>query len=367
MKYLNTLIHTLKSIPRKALYGGVGIIALLILVSRLLPGSSTPAKTTADFKVYAHPSKATNEVLTLRTSGASKASKKINLLSETSGEIYQIHHKKGRTININEPVATIQLEDRSQSLKQVRAAYELAKHSLNITRQLAKENFRSDINLKTAKVDYETAATNLAKIEKEIKNTVISAPFKGVLGDVLLEEGSVVTPGTPVATLLNLDPILIQLYISEKDYGRVSLNSSAKVRFSNDEKLSGNITFISSIADQNTHMFLVEVSMENPNFKIPEGVTAQVDIPTIDQKVHKINPSVLSLDPDGNTVVKVINADSKVESYSVKLAQSVGDSIWVTGLPDEAIIIDYGSSFVNAGEKVQWESSEKLKAPDHAQ
>jgi multidrug efflux system membrane fusion protein len=367
MKHLNTLIHTFKSIPRKALYGGAGVIVLLILVSKLLPGSSTPAKTTADFKVYAHVSKATSEVITLRASGVSKASKKINLLSETSGQIYRIHHKKGHTITINEPLATIQLEDRSQSLKQVRAAYELAKHNLNITRQLAKENFRSDISLKTAQVDYETSATNLAKIEREIKNTVISAPFKGVLGEVLLEEGSVVAPGTPVAMLLNLDPILIQLYISEKDYGRVSLNNSAKVRFSNDEKLSGNITFVSSIADPKTHMFLVEVSMENPDFKIPEGATAQVDIPTIDQKVHKINPSILSIDPDGNMAVKVINADNKVESYPVKLAQSMNDVIWVTGLPDETIIIDYGSNFVNAGEKVLWESTEKLKGPDHAQ
>jgi membrane fusion protein, multidrug efflux system len=367
MKHPNTLTRAFKSIPKKTLYGGIGIIVLLILISKFFPGSKAPSKTAEDFKVYAHQSKATNEVINLRTSGVSKASKKINLLSETSGQIYRIHHKKGHAININEPLATIQLEDRSQSLKQVRAAYELAKHNLNIIDRLAKDNFRSDINLKTAQVEYETAATNLAKMEKEIKNTVISAPFKGVLGDVLLEEGSVVAPGTPVATLLNLDPILIQLYISEKDYGRIALNHSAQMHFSNDEKLSGQITFISSIAAPKTHMFLVEVSTANSEFKIPEGVTAQVDIPTTEQKVHKISPSVLSIDQDGNMAVKIINAESKVESYPVKLAQSVDDAIWVTGLPDDTIVIDYGSNFVNAGEKVQWEPTEKLKGPEHAQ
>lgn len=367
MKHPNTVTRPLKSTPKKLLYGGIGIILLLILISKLFPGSKGSEHTPSEFKVYAHASTATSETITLRTSGVSKASKKINLLSETSGQIYRIHHKKGHTININETLATIQLEDRSQSLKQIKAAYELAKHNLNITKQLAKDNFRSDISLKTAQVEYETAATNLAKIEKEIKNTVISAPFKGVLGDVLLEEGSVVAPGAPVATLLNLDPILIQLYISEKDYGRITLNHPAQMHFSNDEKLSGKITFISSIADPKTHMFLVEASIDNPEFKIPEGATTQVDIPTIEQKVHKINPSVLSIDQNGNMAVKVINAESKVESYPVTLAQSVGDVIWVTGLPDETIVIDYGSNFVNAGEKVQWELSEKLKGPEHAQ
>ncbi|MDP3935992.1 MAG: efflux RND transporter periplasmic adaptor subunit, partial [Alphaproteobacteria bacterium] len=254
MKHPNTLIRTRQSISKKLLYGGIGIIVLLILIFKFFSVSKESSKIAGDFKVYAHQSKATSEIITLRTSGVSKASKKINLLSETSGQIYRIHHKKGHTININEALATIQLEDRRQSLKQIKAAYELAKHNLNIIKQLAKDNYRSDINLKTAQVEYETAATNLAKIEKEIKNTIISAPFKGVLGDVLLEEGSVVGPGTPVATLLNLDPILIQIYISEKDYGRITLNHSAQMRFSNDEKLSGKITFISSIADPKTHM-----------------------------------------------------------------------------------------------------------------
>lgn len=367
MKHLKTLTHHLNKVPKKLLYGSIGVIVLLIIISKFFHTSKDVQKPTENFRVFAHTSKATNEVITLRTSGSSKASKKINLLSETSGQIYRIHHKKGHVLNINETLATIQLEDRSQSLKQVRAAYELSKHNLSIINQLAKDNFRSDINLKTAQVEYETAATNLAKMEKEIKNTVINAPFKGVLGDVLLEEGSVVAPGTSVATLLNLDPILIQIYVSEKDYSTIALNNAVQINLANDINITGKISFISSIADPKTHMFLVEASADNPDFKIPEGATAHISIPTIEQKVHKISPSVLSIDQDGYMAVKVLNAENKVESYPVKLVQSIGDVIWVTGLPDDTIIIDYGSNFVNVGQKVQWKPTEELKGPEHVQ
>lgn len=367
MNQLKTSTHRFNKLPKKFLFGGVGLIVLLIIVSKFFYTSKDVQKPSEDFRVYAHASKATNEIITLRTSGASKASKKINLMSETSGQIYRIHHKKGNILNINETLATVQLEDRKQSLKQIRAAYELAKHNLSIIRQLAKDEFRSDINLQTAQVEYETAATNLAKMEREIKNTVINAPFKGVLGDVFLEEGSVVAPGTSVATLLNLDPILIQIYVSEKDYSNIALNNTVQIRLSNDEKLLGKVSFISSIADPKTHMFLVEASAENPDFKIPEGATAHVSIPTIEQKVHKISPSILSIDQDGNMAVKVLNAENKVESYTVTLGQSIGDVIWVTGLPDDTIIIDYGSNFVNVGEKVQWKPTEELKGSEHVQ
>jgi membrane fusion protein, multidrug efflux system len=366
IKYLRTLIYEFKRPSKKFLYWSGGVILFLIIILKFVGRQQENTVPSPILKVYAAPIKASSETIMIRASGVSKASRKINLLSETSGQIYRLHHKKGYILNTKDPIATIQLDDRTQQLKEAKAAYELAKENLTVIKKLAAENFRSELNLKTAQVEYASASSRLARIEKEIENTKISAPFRGVLGDVLLEEGSVVAPGMVVATLLNLDPILIQLYIPEKDYGRFNVNSKVQIVFSNKEKLDGVVSFISSIADPKTHMFLVEISAENSDFRIPEGVTAQVDIPTTEQKVHKINPSVLSIDPDGNMIVKVLNSENKVESYPVQLVQSKGDTIWVTGLPDETILINYGEHFVNVGDTVQWEASDKLKGPDNA-
>lgn len=367
MRYLLFFKQKLLLIPPKVLYGALSSIILLLVALKFFTPSKEVSVRNGAFKVYAHPSKAVAETVMLRASGVSKASRKINLLSETSGQIYRIHHKKGHVLNFKDPVTTIQLDDRSQMLKEAKASNDLAKEKLEVTKKLAEGNFRSELNLKTAQVEFESAAARLARVEKEIENTRISAPFKGVLGDVLIEEGSVVAPGTPVATLLNLDPILIQTYVSEKNYPNIQLNNSVQITLLNHQKLSGKITFISSIADPKTHMFLVEFSAKNPDFKIPEGATAHILVPTPEQKIHKINPSILSIDKDGNMVVKVVNTNNIVESYPIQLVQSVEDTLWVTGLPEQTIIIDYGANFVGVGEKVQWEPTESLKGPQHAQ
>jgi multidrug efflux system membrane fusion protein len=366
MKHLSILVRNFKLIPRRWWYFIGAFFLLLILILKFLGSSKTEPLLNKPVKVYATPIKATVEKVIIRTSGISKASRRLNLLSETSGQIYRLHHKKGHILNPKDSIATIQLADRAQQLKEAKAAYDLAKEKLDVTKKLTAGSFRSELNLKTAQVEYESAAARLARIEKDIENTKISAPFKGVLGDVLLEEGSVVAPGTPVAILLNLDPILVQVYISEQDYGQFNIHDTVQMIFANKEKLEGKISFISSIADPKTHMFLVEVSAENPNFKIPEGVTAQVNIPTIEQKIHKVNPSVLSIDQEGNMAIKVVNNKNKVESYPVKLVQSVGDVLWVTGLPDETILINYGGHFVNVGDVVQWTPAEKLKELENA-
>lgn len=365
-KYFKAFLGNPKPPFKKLLYVIGAIIIFLIIIFKFMGEKKNSISSPSTLKVYATPIKASMETIMIRTSGVSKASRKINLSSETSGQIYRLHHKKGHVLNPKDTIVSIQLDDRNQQLKEARAAYELAKENLAIIKKLAAENFRSELNLKTAQVEYASASSRLARIEKEIENTKIFAPFKGVLGDVLIEEGSVVGPGTPVATLLNLDPILIQIYISEKEYGRFNVNSKVHITLSNKEKLEGTVSFISSIADSRTHMFLVEVSAENPDFKIPEGVTAQVEIPAAQQKVQKINPSVLSIDQDGNMAVKVLNLENKVESYPVKLVQSRGDTIWVTGLPDETMLITYGAHLVTVGETVQWESTDKLKGPDNA-
>lgn len=355
------LIDTRNINIKKILYVLAALLVALIIISKFTKGDKEKSPSTPVMKVYATPMKAVEEIITIRASGSSKASQKINLLSETSGEIYKLHHQKGHMLSPKDTIATIQLDDRAQQLKEARAAYNLAKERLNIAQKLAEGNYASEINLKTAQVDYESATTRLARIEKEVQNTKIIAPFKGVLGDVMLEEGSVVAPGTLVATLLNLDPVLVQVYVSEKNYASLTLGSAVNCTFSDGQASKGVISFISTIADSKTHMFLVEISIPNPEFKIPEGVTAKVEIPTVQTKVHKINPSVLAIDPNGNMSVKVVNTDNKVESYPVKLVQSIQDTIWVTGLPDEVTVINYGAHFVNVGETVQWEPAETLK------
>ena len=74
--------------------------------------------------------------------------------------------------------------------------------------------------------------------------------------------GSQVSPGKEVATLLDLNPILIEGYISEKNYGRFKVGEETTIMLFGNKEYKGKIHFISSISDPKTHMFMVEVIME---------------------------------------------------------------------------------------------------------
>jgi multidrug efflux system membrane fusion protein len=349
-----TKINTVILQNKRYLALGVACFFIIIFAIKALYSNKHAAPPVTSLpKVLVSKSSAISETIKIRLSGTSKASRTINLLSEVTGQIYKVEKQKGSIVNTGDTVATIQMDDRSQQLKEAVAGYNLAKEQLEITKKLTEKEFRSDVDLKSQQVQFEAAASKLAKVEKEIANTKIKAPSKGVLANLPLDEGSFISPGTLVATLANLDPILIQAYVSEKDYASIQKEKKAEIEFIDGQKTTGVVSFISSLADSKTHMFAIEISIENPDFKIPEGITARIHIPTAFKKIHKVNPSVLAVNDQGSMVIKTLNNDNIVEEYVVDIIQSEKDQLLVSGLPDELTIITYGGNFVTVGDKAE--------------
>ena len=75
------------------------------------------------------------------------------------------------------------------------------------------------------------------KAEAAADRLNLHAPFGGVVESVDVELGEWVTAGTPVATLLALDPIVVRAEVSELDVGYVAVGDKAEVRLVNGETL----------------------------------------------------------------------------------------------------------------------------------
>ena len=102
-----------------------------------------------------------------------------------------------------------------------------------------------DINLK-----YETQLANLEsqiasyksqlkQINLDIENTQVSAPFDGIITNKNIEISDYVTPGNILLTIVNLNPIKVQGYLSEFDVNKVQLFTKATIENSNGIKKNG--------------------------------------------------------------------------------------------------------------------------------
>ena len=119
------------------------------------------------------------------------------------------------------------------------------------------------------------------------------------------------------------------------------------------EEVKGRITFIAAAANQETRTFRMEMTLNNSDHQIKEGLTAKLKIPVQEASAYKVSPSILSLSDDGAVGVKIVNTDSKVEFLPIRLLKDTPEYLWIGGLPETVQIITVGQEFVVPGQIVK--------------
>ena len=180
----------------------------------------------------------------------------------------------------------------------------------------------------------------------------IVAPFSGYLETLRVEEGDFLNTGAVCAALIDPDPMLIVADIAEKDIAQVQLGSEARAKLISGRFISGEVTFIASSADKNTRTFRVEISVDNKDRTIRDGVSAEIYIKGKEEAAHKISPAILSLNDQGKLGVRTVTADNRVEFKEINILEDTNSGMWVSGLGEEARIITLGQEYVFQGQTV---------------
>ena len=328
--------------------------------------------------------------------------KKIDVKSETSGNIESIKFTRGDNVSEESEMIIISLEDRSEKLLSAQKDFERLSKELilneknrdnllrqNIERielyeieyasakQLIDKGLSSksklslaSFNLANAKADREDIKikfeSNLANLEAQISNvksilknikldiakTNIRAPFDGIISEKMVEESEFISLGTPLFTIIDLDPIKIEGYLSEFDVNKVSVGTKAIIEDSNGIKKNGTITFISPSAETSTRTFEITIEADNKDLSYKSGITTKIVIKGSELKAHKIPPSILTLLDDGTVGVKAIDNENTVIFYPIKTIKDTIDGMWVSGLPDKVNLIVSGQEYISIGEKI---------------
>lgn len=84
--------------------------------------------------------------------------------------------------------------------------------------------------LATARARAKAAKARVREVEATLGDTRIVSPASGTVITKLVEEGEVVTPGTPLLTLVDLDDLYLKVYIPEPEIGKIKLGSPARIR-----------------------------------------------------------------------------------------------------------------------------------------
>ena len=158
----------------------------------------------------------------------------------------------------------------------------------------------------------------------------IVAPFSGYLESLKVDEGDFLNVGSVCASLIDPDPMLLVADVAEKDIAQIQLGSEATAKLISGRLISGKVAFIASSADKNTRTFRVEISVDNKDRTIRDGVSAEIYIKGKKEPAHKISPAILSLNDQGKLGVRTVTNENKVEFKEIKILEDTSTGMWLS-------------------------------------
>ena len=284
--------------------------------------------------------------------GGIEAARQIEVRAETQGTIERIRATKGDQLQAGQAILTLAMNDREARLEKAKAELRVAQTELASSKSLKDKKMISENRYQQNLSDVIAAQAEVKEIEVEIKQTNISAAFKGVLNALHVELGDYVSPGTAIGTLVDQDWVTITAQVPQQHIAKIRKGQIVEATLLNDVQLSGEIDYISSSADTATRTFLIEAKAKNLAGVQYFGQSARVRIYLGERSAYLMSPSLLNLSSDGSLQVKTLDAEKRVESHNVSMIRSDNQGIWLAGLPDAIELITVGQGFVSDGELV---------------
>ncbi len=289
---------------------------------------------------------------TITLNGKSAPARIVEIDAETDGRVITIGADRGDRMSSGEIIAKLDLRDRNARLAQALATVKQREIEFTARDKLMNKSYVSEAQLQEAAAQLEIAKAELARAELDVEYMVIRAPFDGALQDRMVEIGDYVKAGDPVARFVDDRTLIISASVSEFDARHVRKGMPAAATLATGQNVSGTIRYVAPVADEATRTFTVELEVDNTEGKYRGGMTAELKIPAETVLAHKISPSLLTLDDDGNLGVKVVNDLGQVEFHAADIAMSSNEGVWIAGLPRSSSIITVGQGFVSPGATV---------------
>jgi membrane fusion protein, multidrug efflux system len=237
--------------------------------------------------------------------GSLHSSEQATLRCQLAGTIQQILFKEGSKVKAGQVLvildaAKVRAEIRNLEAlaqqHQTRLAFQLKTLERNQTlrKKAAIAQHRLDeleSQVKETQLAITQAKANLARQRELLADTVIKAPFDGVVGAKNLSIGDYLKAGDTVVTVTVLDPLEISFQVPELYKSKVSLGQKALLRVASEgEKFfQGNIFFIAPLVDERTRTFQVKARVANPDGRLNPGMFCRIRLVT---EVHDQAPTV---------------------------------------------------------------------------
>jgi RND family efflux transporter MFP subunit len=392
--------------PRRRRRGGDGrwLIVVLVLLAILVVGAGV-------WFLVVRPDLPTVETATARSawrgaarggalldaSGYVVARREATVSAKVTGKVERVLIQEGEHVAAGQVIATLDDSNARAALDQAAAEAQSADAAIQVaqvmlveqtpkyqrSRKLHGGGWISDDDLETAQANYDNARESLALAQRQAAaaratvevyrrgedDTVVRAPFDGVVTSLAAQPGEIVAPvagggftRTGICTIVDMDSLEVDVDVAESFISRVvaGMPASAKLNAYPDWDIPAQVITVIPTADRSKATVTVRVGFKTRDPRIVPEMGAHVAFlsPTPVSSAAAARAVIVPADAvqsedNGQSVVYVI-ADGKAERRAVRLGDRSADGqMIVAGLqPGEAVAVE-GAEHLKDGAAVK--------------
>lgn len=168
-----------------------------------------------------------------------------------------------------------ELDSAEQQLSSADAQCKTAQEQLSM---LKNGNTESSIDIFNAQVDQAKSALKTA--QTAFSNATITAPISGSIGSRTVNVGDMVSPGTPIVSIINSSNLYVNAYAPLDIISKLSVGQAVVVKVSeiSDKEFEGKISVINSQVSAGSRDVLVKVTITDKDPTLKPGMFAEVGL-----------------------------------------------------------------------------------------
>ncbi|MBT8223402.1 MAG: efflux RND transporter periplasmic adaptor subunit [Eudoraea sp.] len=282
---------------------------------------------------------------------------------EMAGTLIEVLVKEGQKVRKGQLLAKIDDGGMGSQLEQLRTQAELAKTTFERQKRLWDQKIGSEIQYLQAKTNFEATQNTVEQAQSQLEKSRITAPFSGIIDDVIQDEGTVVAPGTGVAVfrIVNLSEMYISVDVPESYLEGVTKGKEVKVYFPVlGDSVTTKVRQTGNFINPANRSFSIEIPVPNQTGNIKPNLTARVQINDYSNAAAILIPqSVISENAEGEQYVYL--ASDTTENNLAKAIKKVvitgrtqGDYVEIlSGIQNGDQVIKEGARTVREGQEIK--------------
>lgn len=196
--------------------------------------------------------------------GSFSPNREVEIRPQAGGQIIQLPIEEGQLVGSGRLLAKLDDEQLRYQVEGLQVTLEGYQNDLKRYENLVKGDATPAVNVERAQLNIRATEAQIKQLKKQIANTTVTAPFAGIVTEKMVEKGSVVSIGSPIAKITDISALKLVVDVPEKAINQFRTGQSIAVSTEvyPEAHFTGRISMIAAQGNA-AHNYPVEITVNN--------------------------------------------------------------------------------------------------------